>query len=294
MRLEEHIQTLLTHTTYDAGTHQIEVVTTPTGKPPLVLLHGANIGWGQWYKVIDALAQTHTVYMVNLPGAAGSSSVSYTRLDVYHDFVLPVASVLFDTLQLQNVSIVGHSIGGWIAAKLLESHSKQIRHALLVNSVGLKKSLSVQERLISFRPMMQFVTKIAMPLDAKHMRDFFLEGMYNTDAFEDTFLEYFLSQATNQPEGHPLAFTHGMTSRGRIRPELVFDSQDLHNSKIILAWGVHDPIIPLAEVMRTPAIDTYLNTRNIHMFDGSGHVPMIEEPAAFISFVQTTCPLHAS
>ncbi|MFY9463208.1 MAG: alpha/beta fold hydrolase, partial [Candidatus Sungiibacteriota bacterium] len=97
------------------GRFRINYVSAGSG-PAVILLHGANIGWGQWYPNIAVLAQYFTVYAIDLPGAGGSSKIEFHTANLEKDFVDTVDSFIKDR-RLSKVHIVGHSLSGWIALR---------------------------------------------------------------------------------------------------------------------------------------------------------------------------------
>ena len=80
--------------------------------PPLVFLHGVA-GLPSWPDWLDAFAADHRVVAPVLPGFGDS-----TGLDELTDFLdLTLYHLdLFDTLGVQQPILVGHSLGGAIAA----------------------------------------------------------------------------------------------------------------------------------------------------------------------------------
>ena len=50
------------------GRFHINYLTAGTG-PPVMLIHGGNIGWGQWYPNIKTLAEHFSLYGIDLPGS---------------------------------------------------------------------------------------------------------------------------------------------------------------------------------------------------------------------------------
>lgn len=92
------------------GSHRIHSIIAGSG-PPLLLLHGANIGWGAWFPNLPAFAQKFTVYALDLPGSGHSSFIDFRHADLDKDFVETVAQ--FRALKkIENTKIIGHSLGG--------------------------------------------------------------------------------------------------------------------------------------------------------------------------------------
>ena len=76
---------------------------------PLLFLHGAD-GLPEWPEMLDRLAEKYDVIAPDLPGFGGSaitdsiddmSDVAYLLLD------------LLESLDLRDVRVIGHSLGGW-------------------------------------------------------------------------------------------------------------------------------------------------------------------------------------
>jgi pyruvate dehydrogenase E2 component (dihydrolipoamide acetyltransferase) len=80
---------------------------------PVVLIHGFGGDLNNWLFAMPALAEAHTVYALDLPGHGGSSK------DVGDGRSLADAVVAFlDSLQLERPHLVGHSLGGLVAAQV--------------------------------------------------------------------------------------------------------------------------------------------------------------------------------
>ena len=81
---------------------------------PLLFLHGAG-GAGTWLPYMADLAARHDVIVPEHPGFGASDTPDW--LDTIPDLANFYLDVL-DQLDLKNVDLVGHSLGGWIAADL--------------------------------------------------------------------------------------------------------------------------------------------------------------------------------
>ncbi len=98
--------------------------------PPVVLLHGFASSSYSWAEVLPALAASHDVVALDLPGFGGS--------DVRHDLsaatLARVVPGLLDQLGLRRVSLVGHSLGGAIAAGLAVHAPERVGALVLVDA----------------------------------------------------------------------------------------------------------------------------------------------------------------
>jgi pimeloyl-ACP methyl ester carboxylesterase len=103
-----------------------------TGKP-LVFLHGAG-GLRTDAPYLEALAQRYTVYAPWHPGFGESEGLEY--LDDVHDLATYYLD-LFETLGVEQPAVVGHSLGGMIAAEIAAQCSCAVSKLVLVAPVGL-------------------------------------------------------------------------------------------------------------------------------------------------------------
>ncbi|HLH00672.1 MAG TPA: alpha/beta hydrolase [Bryobacteraceae bacterium] len=107
--------------------------------PPLVLLHGGAANSAMWMGDIAAFAAAFRVYCVDLIGEPGLSAPSRPRLasDAYARWLDEV----FDGLSIVRVSIVGVSLGGWLALDYSTRRSERVERlaVLCPGGVGRQK-----------------------------------------------------------------------------------------------------------------------------------------------------------
>lgn len=120
--------------------------------PPIVLLHGQGEFAAIWIKVVPDLVRTHRVIVPDLPGH-GASAVTEGRLDA--DTVVTWLDELIEqTCRGRPPVLVGHLLGGAIAARYAAHHSGRLARLILVDTLGL----SLFRPAPSFAvPMMGFV-----------------------------------------------------------------------------------------------------------------------------------------
>jgi pimeloyl-ACP methyl ester carboxylesterase len=104
--------------------------------PPLVLLHGPGEFAAKWMRVIPELVKSHRVVAPDLPGH-GASDVDGGRLDAHR-----VAAWLAELIERTCASapvLVGHVLGGAIAARFAVERSDRLRQLVLVDTLGLAR-----------------------------------------------------------------------------------------------------------------------------------------------------------
>ncbi len=99
---------------------------------PVVYLHGA--GGLLWDPFLDALSNKHTVYAPYLPGTGNSTGLE--NIAGLWDLTLSYYD-LFDKLGLDAPDVVGHSLGGMIAAELAATDQSRVKRLALLAPAGL-------------------------------------------------------------------------------------------------------------------------------------------------------------
>jgi pimeloyl-ACP methyl ester carboxylesterase len=100
---------------------------------PLVLIHGHAASGAAWQRVLPFLAQHYQVIVVDLPGYGRSQLTGPWRL--YG--IAPLLVRWLRQMELQPVALIGHSMGGAIAADLTVSAPELVDRLVLVDTAGL-------------------------------------------------------------------------------------------------------------------------------------------------------------
>ena len=113
------------------GQLEAEVLKDGSG-PPLLYLHGA-IGHKGWAPFLDALAQKFTVYAPYMPGYSKSNGLD--TLDDVTDLTLYQFELL-DALDVPKAHVVGHFLGGMIAAEMAALSPSYVNRLILAAPAG--------------------------------------------------------------------------------------------------------------------------------------------------------------
>ncbi len=95
---------------------------------PVVLVHGLSGSWRWWQPVLEPLAERRRVHVLDLPRLG--PRLPATELAAWLGRWLDAAS-------LGSVDLVGHSLGGLIAAELAAQQSQRARRLALVAPAGI-------------------------------------------------------------------------------------------------------------------------------------------------------------
>ncbi|QGK71183.1 alpha/beta fold hydrolase [Allosaccharopolyspora coralli] len=123
------------HAEFPAG--KIRHYRSGDGGPAIVLLHGGGFDNAMvtWRHTIPMLAEDHRVFLFDLPGQGGSRPW-HGRAD--QRTLEEVVRWMFDVWGLDDAVLVGHSIGGSVAAGFTLRHPRRVHGLVLVDSAGFQ------------------------------------------------------------------------------------------------------------------------------------------------------------
>ncbi|MGM7681466.1 alpha/beta fold hydrolase [Cytobacillus sp. Hm23] len=104
---------------------------------PIVLLHGFCGSLAYWERIMPKLAKQYRVIAPDLRGHGGSTyqTDDYTIEDMAEDIKL-----LLEALNINKVSMFGHSLGGYITLAFVERYSSMLNSFSLIHSTAFADS----------------------------------------------------------------------------------------------------------------------------------------------------------
>ena len=126
--------------------------------PPLLLLHSlaAHSHWWDW--VAPLLAERHHVVAVDFRGHGGSA---WTDRYGFDDYVADVVAVV-DRLGWRDPIVVGHSMGGYVAALLAARHPDRVRGLVIADMLtGWSDEMDRRARAQAERAPAEFASAAA-------------------------------------------------------------------------------------------------------------------------------------
>jgi pimeloyl-ACP methyl ester carboxylesterase len=233
-----------------------------TGEPLLYLHHSGGL---QEAPFLDMLAETFTVYAPHHPGWGPSEGLEHIE-DIV-DMALYYHDVL-DALGLESAHVVGHSIGGMIAAEVAALCSHRVRRLVLSNPVGFWRD---EEPVLDFMavPMNELLPKVVHDPESPKLREAWPPPEGPEAAMEAL---YFRMQAFASAG----KFLWPIPDKGLKRR--------IHRiqAPTLILWGESDGLVSpvYAEDFRSGIKDS-----KVVILKEAGHMPMFEQPDEFVSLV---------
>lgn len=133
---------------------------------PVIFLHGAWNDGSQWVSVIESLSLAFHCFVPDLLGFGESENPN-----IHHSIDLQVECLaeFLQALKLKKVYLVGHSLGGWIAASYALKYPEQISGLVLLSPEGVEvegqeKYLQKLRRLVNLSPLVVKLLRLLRPL----------------------------------------------------------------------------------------------------------------------------------
>ncbi len=122
--------------TCEAGELPMHYYCVGKGEEPVVMVHGLGGTGEAWVNLIPLLSRNFLVYAPDMPGFGQTPLAPEKQCISTHAEYL---GRFLDTLDYPQVTLVGQSLGGWIATRYTAQHPERVKHLYLLNSAGLMR-----------------------------------------------------------------------------------------------------------------------------------------------------------
>jgi pimeloyl-ACP methyl ester carboxylesterase len=246
----------------------------PTG-PPVVLIHGYTDNARDWVPMLPYLSKRFRLILVDIRGHGKSSKPEccYSRLDFAYDIKL-----LLDALSIRRADVIGHSLGSIIAQTFAEYWPERTDRVVLVSSTGGRPPGSTAPPQFDFAAE---IRKLKDPIDPDS--PFMIAWWDSPTPVNPEFIRRQRQDAAAIPLKVWLAVLDEALPTATAYADLQSTLPRL-KAPTLLIWGSKDPI--MEEPMRKSLRDA-LPGAQVKIFEGLGHNPFWEDPAAVARVVNT-------
>ncbi len=241
---------------------------------PLVLLHGLlddSEGWAQLAR------DTHRpAIAIDLPGFGGSDLPSRPRISAYAEAV----GEGIEQLELDEITLVGHSLGGAIAT-LVAERCPAVRALVLLAPAGYGK-LRLAEAMTL--PGVRQAAELAMPVAL-------INPLTVTAAYTTFVAHHRLPSRDLMGRIVRRSFRSGPGVSAAVqaiaaagRSERAFAARTIDFAGPVAAlWGEHDAMVPREHI---GALKRALPRTHVEVWDGMGHHPQRERPRQLAEYIE--------
>jgi len=234
--------------------------------PVVVLLHGLGSRKDDWLPVLEPMAQK---YRLLVPDQIGFGKSDKPLLDYSIQTYVDFLNEFLRQLKVEKASLVGESLGGWIAALYVAeigggAHLIPVEKLVLVDAAGLKQDKPIPDlnpsSLAAMRGMMEAV-------------------FYDTSWLSEDALRKIFTDKLAVHDGYTVRSILGNPGLGAERLD-----ERLPSIKVptLVTWGKQDKLLPIASGERYAA---GIAGAKLVSFDKCGHVPAVEKTEEFLAAV---------
>ena len=236
---------------------------------PVLLLHGGGgpatvAPWGERL----AAARPARVLVPVHPGFGGTPRPA--GLDSVRGLAGTYAALL-DALDLRDVTVVGNSIGGWVAAELAVLGSPRVSSCVLVDAVGIE---------VPGHPVADFFALSPAELARRSYAD---PDTYGVDPAA-------LPTAARAAMAGNRAAIEVYAGRAMTDPTLAGRLAGVRTPTLVV-WGAADRI---GDPDYGRAYAAAIPGAAFRLIEGAGHLPQIETPDTLVDLVWTFADAHAT
>jgi len=249
--------------------------------PVLVLLHGIGRSLEDWESSSGPLSQNHRVYALDLPGFGRSDKPQSGYSFAYFAGVL---EGFLDALQLEQVTLLGSSLGGGVALEFAFAHPERVSRLVLVDSAGFGSEVTLGLRILTLRGVGELLSTPSPRLVRGTLEGVFFDKGFITPEREARELE--LARLKGAQSAYVSVARALGTFLGGVRAEWVWSvlrrCGDLTHLPTLIVWGDRDQILPPKHARVAQA---HLPHAELHIFEGCGHFPQLERAEEFNALV---------
>ncbi|MDT0553381.1 alpha/beta fold hydrolase [Urechidicola vernalis] len=251
--------------------NNIQVQYESTGKgPAIVLLHGFLENLGMWEFLIPQISKKNKVISIDLLGHGKTGNLGYVHTMEDHAKLI---RELLKSLNIRKATLIGHSMGGYIALAFADLYPKNTKGFCLLNSTAFAdssaKKVSRERAIKAVKENHKTFIRVSIPmLFSKHNRRHLKKQINEVT-----------SEALKTSKQGIIASLEGM----KIREERIELLQN-ETFKKMLILGINDTVLDI-RIHKNQVKNT--TTKFIELRDG--HMSHIETTNDVVNILSTFC-----
>jgi pimeloyl-ACP methyl ester carboxylesterase len=229
----------------------------------LLFLHGLGSSSDRWIDIPDAFSRHYHTVAVDLLGFGGSDcpNLDYT-INAFRKFVLDfMRSIQIDD---GKTTIIGHSLGGYIAAEIAIENRSVVNSLVLINSSGM---------LDRPTPLLNEYLAAAISSSPEKVKKVFEQLVAQSWRVFPILVDVFINRINRPGAKHAFESAFINSTNTQIGLERLSGIQDVST---LIIWGKNDNLIPLEH---SKLFEQAIRNSSLEMVEDAGHAPFAEKPA---------------
>jgi pyruvate dehydrogenase E2 component (dihydrolipoamide acetyltransferase) len=229
----------------------------PDAGVPLLFIHGFGGDLDNWLFNLDALAEDAPVIALDLPGHGQSTPrLPGTTLADLARFVVH----FLDQLEVGQVHLVGHSLGGAIAARMALDHPSRVASLALVSPAGFGPGINAG-----------YIDGFVDAVSRRDLKPVVEQLFANPELVSRQLLDDLLKYKRLDGVTEALRALGAAQFAGGKQAEQPGLELARARKPVLVVWGRDDRIIPAVHADNAPADAT------VAVLEGAGHMSMMEK-----------------
>jgi pimeloyl-ACP methyl ester carboxylesterase len=248
--------------------------------PAVIFVHGLGASWQSWLENIPEFSRDRRVVAMDLPGFGCSDLPEHDiSIEQYADWTFR----LLDELGIERGTIVGNSMGGFIAADMAIRQPERVQRLALVSAAVFWQEYRRAQPLVELARRSDAIVARALTrvTDDVATRPRLRAWAMATAGFRyphliERQLAHELVRSARRTDGY-LPALEAMADFP-LEEELPKIS-----CPALIVWGAQDTLVPVKDAKRLEALIP--DSRRV-VFERTGHVAMLERPERFNSLLR--------
>ena len=229
----------------------------------VLFIHGLGSSADRWLGIPDVLSTNFHTIALDLPGFGKSdkpATMEYT-IENFRETIVDFINEL--AINDGKTSIVGHSLGGYIAAEVTIENKNLVERLVLIDSSGMLKKLT---------PLLEEYLMATIDPTKEKVRKVFEQMVAVPTRIPSKLVEGFIARINLTNAKY--AFKSNLensdnTQIGLGRLKLI------GNIPTLILWGSEDKVIPLEH---SKLFNESISKSHIEIISDAGHAPFAEKP----------------
>lgn len=228
-----------------------------------MFLHGLDSSSDRWIDIPEAFSRHCHTIAVDLIGFGGSDSpeLNYT-IKTFREFVLDfMRSIQIDD---GRTTIIGHSLGGYIAAEIAIENRSMINRLVLIDSSGM---------LDGPTPLLEEYLSAAISASHEKVRKVFEQLVAQSWRVIPILVDVFINRINKPGAKHAFESAFFNSTGTQIGLHRL---KKIQGVPTLIIWGKSDSLIPLEH---SKLFEETISNTSLEIVEDAGHAPFAEKPA---------------